>query len=178
MTISDLKTFPLNQNVYHKSVQTQGTIGALYIFPTNYTPDDCFSCDGYSLAISDYPDLYRVVGTRFNQAGGGAGTFRIPNYNITGKFLQPGADAGAQISAGLPNITGRFDTTNAGVPFSGHSGAFYADGGYYMFANQNQDGWKNSGGVAFNASRSNSIYGSSNTVQPSSQLVHVCIKYK
>ena len=173
MTITDLKTFPLNQNVYHKNVQTQGTIGALYIFPTNYTPDDCFSCDGYSLAISDYPDLYRVVGTTFNQAGDGAGTFRIPNYNVTGRFLQPSKNVGIQINAGLPNITGDFTCRS-----SHSSGCFtssYHSVGQAYWNNVNNDSFYLK---TFNASLSNGIYGSSNTVQPPSQTVHICIKYK
>ena len=174
MTISDLKTFPLNQNVYHKSVQTQGTIGALYIFPTNYTPDDCFSCDGYSLAISDYPDLYKVVGTTFNQAGDGAGTFRIPNYNVTGRFLQPGADAGTQISAGLPNITGTIYTST--VNSAGSANGAFKKSAWSSGTNESPGGTGNC--FSFDASNSNSIYGSSTTVQPASQLVHICIKYR
>ena len=161
--------------MYHKNVQTQGTIGALYIFPTNYTPDDCFSCEGYSLAISDYLDLYRVVGTTFNQAGDGAGTFRIPNYNITGRFLQPSTNVGIQIGSGLPNITG---TIHYGATNSGSGG-----GAFYTVSNAGCGDGDGDGGVynpviGFDASRSNAIYGSSSTVQPPSQTVHVCIKYK
>ena len=67
MEIKNLSTNQLNQNGYSKNTLTKGKIGALFTFPTLYTPDDCLSCEGYSLKISDYKDLYRVLGTQFNK---------------------------------------------------------------------------------------------------------------
>ena len=89
----------------------------------------------------------------------------------SGRVLQ-GADsthsADSTIEAGLPNITGTF--TSGAYGDGGFSGAFYnnntvgdhLDGGCY--------GRINSG---FDASRSNSIYGSSGTVQPPAYVVHI-----
>ena len=84
------------------------------------------------------------------------------------------------MAAGLPNITGG---TNAGT----HTGGMYASwlsGAFYNTTQTNES--KQVGGtynlsdriLMFDASRSNSIYGKSSTVQPSSQIVHICIKYK
>ena len=166
----------LNQNGYHKNVQTKGKIGALFAFPINHTPDDCLSCDGYSLLIVDYKDLFKLLGTTFNQIGDPEDTFRVPDYNITGRFLQPNSNVGIQTDAGLPNITGTTICFFGQGAWGGFSGALYANSGYLAPA----AGSGNVGGVAmtFDASQSNNIYGNSNTVQPPSQTVHVCIKYK
>ena len=105
MKIEELSSPLINQNGYHKNTLTKERIGALFIYPIDYTPDDCLSCDGYLLDILDYLDLYKVIGTKFNQEGDETGKFRIPDYNITGKFLQPGENVGNKVDAGLPNIT-------------------------------------------------------------------------
>lgn len=76
-------------------------------------------------------------------------------------------EAGGYVEAGLPNITGSFTTT--GYNGSG-SGAITYTGGA-----GNQHGWDGSGAVAqtyqLNASKSNAIYGNSNSVQqPATQM--------
>ena len=169
--IGTLKTPTINQNGYHKNILTKERIGTLFIYPTEYTPDDCLSCDGYSLLIIDYEDLYKVIGKQFNKANDPNDTFRIPDYNITGRFLQPNRNVGIQIDAGLPNITGT-------VPINLHfatSGAFYRGSMAYIGSPSSM---ANAEIPTFDASRSSAIYGNSNTVQPNSQTVHICIKYK
>lgn len=175
MKINTLETPEVNQNGYHKNTLTKERIGALFIYPIDLTPDDCFSCEGYSLLIEDYKELYKVIGTKFNQDNDAAGTFRIPDYNITGRFLQPGSNAGEQIDAGLPNITGAL---NSLVTFDlTTSGSFACSYGQGKATTSNGSPWEYSY-TNFDASRSSAIYGNSTTVQPSSQLVHICIKYK
>lgn len=171
MKVNTLKNPQINQNGYHKNVLTKERIGTLFIYPIDFTPDDCLSCEGYSLQISDYEDLYKVIGTKFNKNGDASGTFRIPDYNVTGRFLQPSQNAGGLIEAGLPNITGSTGMyTSAATP----SGPFYFSGSGGSGANR--DGVNVP--IFFDASRSSVIYGNSITVQPPSQLVHICIKYK
>lgn len=176
MKVNTLKSPPVNQNGYHKNSLTKERIGTLFIYPIDYTPDDCLSCDGYSLQITDFEDLYKVIGTKFNQSGDATGTFRVPDYNVTKRFLQPGNGAGVQLEAGLPNITGEFGKTQTISNDSYGKGAFTA-------IYEGQCGDANAGATrlyhwTFNASNSNFIYGNSTTVQPPSQLVHICIKYK
>lgn len=166
MEIKNLKTNQLNQNGYSKNVQTKGKIGAIYTFPADYTPDDCLSCEGYSLLIVDYQDLYRILGTKYNKSGDASGTFRIPDYNITKRFLQPGIDVGKQIAAGIPDhshTVKAFYWDSSGVAEEGRGSPDY---GHQKTL------------TTSNASASNSIYGNSTTVQPPSQIVHLCIKYK
>lgn len=161
----------LNQNGYTKNSLTKERIGTLFIYPIDFTPDDCLSCDGYSLLIEDYKELYSVIGTKFNQVGDAEGTFRIPDYNVTGRFLQPHVTSGIKIEAGLPNITGTFGVCGTGYT---PTGAFqYLKKGAALSNSGEADNIHD-----FNASRSSSIYGNSTTVQPPSQTVHLVIKYK
>lgn len=185
MKLFNLSVNQLNQNGYSKNMQTKGKIGALFAFPITHTPDDCLSCDGYSLLIVDYKDLYNLLGTYFNQANDPEGTFRIPDYNITRRFLQPSTEVGLIVEAGLPNITGMIDAsnTNANAEAFGETypdqitGAFGGIWGYQSALPDAQGGVMLRG-FDFDASRCSAIYGRSLTVQPPSQTIHLCIKYK
>lgn len=172
MKVKSLKNTQINQNGYHKNILTKERIGTLFVYPTDFTPDDCLSCDGYSLQISDYEDLYNVIGTKFNQSDDLAGTFRIPDYNISKRFLQPSDSAGLKIEAGLPNITGTIGAI--GLSGSVYTGAFYflSKGG--TLSNSGEPDYT----AGFDASICSEIYGKSDTVQPPSQTVHICIKYR
>lgn len=104
----------------------------------------------------------------------------------TGKCLW-GADSshavGTEIAAGLPNITGSVGQTYSGTTVNGgwHNyndcggggvGALYLSGKTYgsscTWANYND-----AGKIAFDASKSNSIYGASTTVQPPALAVNI-----
>ena len=77
--------------------------------------------------------------------------------------------AGEVLEAGLPNITGALNMGN-NTGFGNASGAFsVSEAGNYSGA-ANGKGYKNS---SFDASRSSSIYGKSNTVQPPAYLVNI-----
>ena len=185
MKISNLITNEVNQNEYHFNKLTRNKIGILYVAPVNIVPEDCLACDGYVLKIIDYKKLYSVIGNYFNTGEEAEDEFRIPDYNITGRFLQPSKNVGISINAGLPNITGKIDAsnTNANAEAFGETypdqitGAFEGIWGYQSALPDAQGGTMLRG-FDFDASRCNTIYGSSNTVQPPSQTVHICIKYK
>ena len=174
MEILSLNTKEINQNGYHFNRLTKNKIGMIFTAPVDYVPDDCLACDGYVLKIADYKKLYSIIKTKFNDGTEANDEFRIPDYNITKLFLQAGSGAGTKIAAGLPNITGSFGigdssgTTTSGV-FYTIASSRWSEGGGKAGSNPN---------VGFNASRSSSIYGKSTTVQPPSQIVHLCIKYK
>lgn len=94
----------------------------------------------------------------------------------SGRVLQ-GADdahaAGSEIEAGLPNITGymnRFYGEMATME-DATGGAFYPSNGYSKTYSMNWEYGKRA--VAFDASRSNAIYGKSNTVQPPALAVYI-----
>ena len=76
------------------------------------------------------------------------------------------------IEAGLPNITGSIHDNEDG---SGESGALYGSGtGSYSGHTQNPGRHD----LNFDASRSNPIYGNSDTVQPPSIKVRVKTRYR
>lgn len=185
MKISNLITNEVNQNEYHFNKLTRNKIGILYVAPVNIVPEDCLACDGYILKIIDYKKLHSVIGNYFNTGEEAEDEFRIPDYNITGRFLQPNKNVGIQTDAGLPNITGAFvnPPSSSWSDISDISAECLSGALYGTNRNQkisvNADAWGVCiDSIRLDASRSSSIYGSSNTVQPPSQTVHICIKYK
>ena len=78
-----------------------------------------------------------------------------------------GGDNSSLINAGLPNIKGQFEL-RAGVQIDNSpTGAFYFSNGPLNYANvtTNEKNTKTNQ-ITFSASNSNTLYGSSNTVQP------------
>ena len=175
MEILTLNSNEINQNGYHFNKLTRNKIGFIYTAPIKIVPDDCLACDGYVLKIADYKKLYSVIGKTFNTGTEAEDEFRIPDYNVTKRFLQPSQDVGNQIDAGLPNITGSTKYILYKNSFTS-SGAFKL--GEKGVTNDLNTGGSNSYTLNFDASASNSIYGKSSTVQPASHTVHLCIKYK
>lgn len=174
MEILKLQTNFTNQNNYSQNQLTPDFVGTLVVYPINFSHPKCLPCDGYILKRIDYEQLFSVIGTQFNDGTEAEDEFRIPDYNISKCFLQPGSNAGVKIEAGLPNITGAFGVGDSSGTST--SGVFYTISG---------SRWNEGGGsrgsnpdIGFNASRSSSIYGKSSTVQPPSQIVHICIRYK
>lgn len=78
--------------------------------------------------------------------------------------------AGDIVEAGLPNITG--NVTLTGVEGVYGSGAIYSNGDT-AGRNGGHESYTRNNKMGFNASRSNSIYGKSNTVQPPAYLVNI-----
>ena len=172
MKIISLSTNEINQNGYHFNKLTRNKIGFIYTAPIKIVPDDCLACDGYVLKIEDYKKLYSVIGSTFNNGDESEDEFRIPDYNVTKRFLQPSQEVANLVEAGLPNITGEI---NVRCNFDVATGAFYSEKTSCLGHNSNYSG---NGTAKFDASRSSSVYGKSTTVQPPSQTVHLCIKYK
>ena len=63
----------------------------------------------------------------------------------------------------------------SGNTTTGVGGALYKTGNSYAGLSTNTD--NNNAHLEFDASRSNSIYGNSTTVQPSAIAINYCIKY-
>lgn len=190
MKILNLHTNEVNQNDYHYNKLTKNKIGILYIAPLNIVPDDCLACDGYVLKIADYKKLYSAIGSKFNTGSETSEEFRIPDYNITGRFLQPGANCGSQISAGIPSIDLALRVDGGGTSkqyygntyltaygtddYGGTMSTLTNNSDEYMFQMSKAAKNKKAGDLILDTN----IYGKSKTVQPPSQIVHICIKYK
>ena len=142
-------------------------IGCIIPFSSNTIPAGFLVCDGSEVSKADYADLFAIIGNIYGAAID-TSKFKLPD--LRDKFVQgANGNLGTGKDAGLPNITGTFyHDTNAKA---GLSGAFtYKGTGRQNLAN---DTLTNSGLVTFDASKSNSIYGNSNTVQPPA----VCLNY-
>lgn len=101
---------------------------------------------------------------------------------VKGKILQCSDDkhpAGTDIEAGLPNITGKATFLQT----DGTDQNKFPDLGCFSWVNYNHS-WKTSAinegpakrDLLFNASRSNPIYGKSDTVQPPTHVVNAWIR--
>ena len=101
----------------------------------------------------------------FYSSGDGSTTYRMPLIKgVHPQFVAALAEAGQYIKAGLPNITGTASARDSDIS-DVVSGAFYQGASKYGLAFSR---WDTSGSECFDASRSNPIYGKSDTVQPPS----------
>lgn len=144
-------------------------IGVIQAFSGTTIPRGYLACNGTSYKVADYPDLYAVIG---NTYGGDTENFNVPN--LVDKFIQGSTTSGEEKEAGLPNITGTF-YHDPNVKFS-LSGAFSSYTAGSSTNLQNDAANKNSGYVSFDASKSNTIYGKSTTVQPPALTMVYIIK--
>ena len=162
-----------------------GTVrGSLYL-PAGYV-----KANGATVQRADYPRLVALA-ERHNLwtddvtanaglfgRGDGAATMVLPNW--TDRMPQfAGEGSGASVSAGLPNVTG---TTKMGFIFGNVTGVTPTSTGAVTV--QTQDATTNYGvGVAvrstigIDASKSNPIYGASETVQPAAIKLIPIIRY-
>jgi len=151
-----------------------------------YLPAGYVKCNGATVQRADYPRLVALadkhnlwtddvtVNAGLFGRGDGAATFVLPNW-IDRMVQLAGDGAGAAVAAGLPNITGEL-VYWGGQEFSG-SGAFVGSG--------KQDQWglggtgvdKDNTSALFDASKSNPIYGRSETVQPAAVKMLPTIRY-
>lgn len=151
-------------------------IGTIYAFAGNNIPSGYLPCNGSAISRTTYADLFAVIGTTYG-SGDGSTTFNLPN--LTDKFIQGSDTVGTVKSAGLPNITGDVSIADSVLPLR----VEYPHGAFYAADYVDYIGRVNTGNVsgyrvlAFDASRSNSIYGNSNTVQPPALTMRYIIKY-
>lgn len=142
-------------------------IGTILSYSAAIPPVGFLVCDGSEVSKTTYADLFEIIGDTYGTATD-TSKFKLPD--LRDRFVQgANGNLGTSKDAGLPNITGKFyHDTNAKA---GLSGAFTYEGtGRQNLAN---DTPANSGLITFDASKSNSIYGNSDTVQPPS----VCLTY-
>lgn len=129
-----------------------------------------------------------MIGTTYG-AGDGSTTFNLPN--LIDRFAEGGKSVGTKKEAGLPNIKGTLPSQFcANVNDLNGYGGWKADT-YYVSDAFTIHTWGNRfDGLSFNAngnsfdvqigidaSKSNGIYGSSDTVQPPALVLLPIIKY-
>lgn len=154
-------------------------VGTVITMSANEAPSGYLFCNGSEVSRTTYADLFAKIGTLYGE-GDGSTTFNIPE--LRGRFIQGGA-AGTVKNAGLPNITGSIvaeSNSNVQMLLDGNyteSGALYISGKISRKTISNGDAYQSPKDLCFDASRSNSIYGNSTTVQPPALTMRFYIKY-
>ena len=147
-------------------------IGTVLSYAGQTAPNGYLICNGASYAVADYPDLYAVIG---NTYGGDDTNFNVPN--LVDKFIQGSTTSGTKKEAGLPNIEGKWVGNSVYSPYleGTMTGAFSKGEGSGVKRWGSNDG-NGSNVFVFDASRSNTIYGNSDTVQPPALTMVYIIK--
>ena len=137
----------------------------------NTAPAGYLICDGRAVERNAYPELFDAIGATYGE-GDGSTTFNLPD--LMDKTVWGSTTVGQVKEAGLPNITGVFSygAGLADTPF----GCFYMNEQEPAIHNYTNGG-NYRGDVCMDASRSNAIYGKSNTVQPPALTLLPVIKY-
>ena len=149
-------------------------VGVIYPFggSNEKVPDGYLPCDGRAVSRTEYSALFNVIGTSFGN-GDNVSTFNVPD--LRERFLEgANGNLGNRIEAGLPNITGSFEPWGYRNSLS-PSGVFSQSG--TNLSAYDTTGAKKGSQINFNASKSNPIYGKSDTVQPPAVCVNYIIKY-
>lgn len=150
--------------------------GVIMPFAGQVTPEGWLPCNGQEVSRTTYATLYAAIGETYG-AGDGSTTFNLPD--LKDKTLWgANSNVGTVKSAGLPNITGLFGrVTGASSSDAGpFTGAFKSNGSLGL-SHGGYSSYTNARNADFNASRSNSIYGNSDTVQPPALCLNMIIKY-
>lgn len=145
----------------------------------NTAPAGYLICDGRAVERNAYPELFDAIGATYGE-GDGSTTFNLPD--LIGRFAEGSVTPGQYIEAGLPNITGHLTHLYRDYTLTDGGGQSDTDSALY---------WENTTSAVTNigtntaygydpvidASRSNPIYGKSNTVQPPALTLLPVIKY-
>lgn len=152
--------------------------GAICFFATTAIPTGWLLCNGSQVSRTEYAALFAAIGTKFGE-GDGSTTFTLPN--LDDRFIEGTTDTakvGQYLEAGLPNITGSSSrTTDQGLLASSAAvqGAFHL-ASEFSYPSGVQPSSGKTIRLGFDASLSSSVYGASQTIQPSSIRFLACIK--
>ena len=151
-----------------------------------YLPAGYIKANGATVQRADYPRLVALAekyslwtddvdaNAGLFGRGDGSGTMVLPNW--VDRMVQFAADGtGASVAAGLPNITGEL-VYWGGTEFLG-SGAFVSSGKTDQWGLGGPVTDKDNNSALFDASKSNPIYGASDTVQPPAIKLMPIIRY-
>lgn len=144
-------------------------VGTIIAVAYTGVPEGYMHCNGAAVSRTTYANLFNEIGTTYGD-GDGSTTFNLPN--TVARFLEGGISAGTYYEAGLPNITGNISAFKSSI-----SGAFVGSNNTNRYDGWNDNEDEYAASTSFDASRSNSIYGASTTVQPPAMTVIYCIKY-
>lgn len=174
--------------------ENQGAvIGEIRWFALPTPPTGWLVCNGAAVGTSDYPALFAAIGKTFTKVDpiyNDPVRFSLPD--LMGKVPWGSTSVGIVLDAGAPDVTGHFSATDnvclngyadKDTPkvFANNDGCFsFIDGsGGRALVNVIQVGnYADNRRVTFSASKSNNIYGNSDTVQPPALCLLPCIRYE
>ena len=153
--------------------------GMIAYFALTAVPEGWLICNGSNVSRVTYAALFAAIGERFG-AGNGVDTFTLPN--LEARFIEGTTDVskvGQYIEAGLPNITGSLGITgndpSHAFSVSYTEGCFTTTETSLSGLDSGSSGYR-TGIPKFDSSLSSSLFGTSQTVQPSSMQMLICIK--
>ena len=148
--------------------------GSIIWYAGASVPEGYLLCNGSNVSRTTYSQLFKVIGVKYG-AGDSTTTFGLPKLTDN-RFIEGAASVGTYKNAGLPNITGSFNSDLLTDGRISAKGAF-TTGSDWTYSTPDTGGDGSQSGFSFNASKSSSIYGNSSTVQPKSLTLLPCIKY-
>lgn len=170
---AELDEVPFKRLAFYSEVLAALPVGTILPFAGSSIPTGFLACNGAGVRATTYANLYAVIG---NTYGGNSTTFNLPQIEDN-RFLEFSSARGTKHNAGLPNITGSYPRCpHEENLYQAPTGAFGMAGPSPEIPGTSSES-SNTRGLSFDASRSNSIYGGSTTVQPKSLTVRAIIKY-
>lgn len=168
-------------------------LGFHYLHPYGTVPADSIICNGATYSRALYKDFFDYITTQgwvkteaewqeiakrdngfcpFYSDGDGSTNFRTPKFAPYMQIAIASGNVGKYHDPGLPNIKDSLNPIGQEDQNALPTGAFEKAPGKCMTGYSYYDG---NGAYEFNASRYNSIYGNSNTVQPESHEWMICV---
>lgn len=170
-------------------------LGFHYLHPYGTVPADSIICNGATYSRALYKDFFDYITTQgwvkteaewqeiatrdngfcpFYSDGDGSTNFRTPKFAPYQQIALASGSVGKYHQAGLPNITGYWNTRGPEILANATGGALSIEE-----TSDNYGYGHNTGGqspkLKLNASSSSSVYGRSSTVQPESHEWVVCV---
>ena len=170
-------------------------LGFHYLHPYGTVPADSIICNGATYSRALYKDFFDYITTQgwvvpedvwqesatrdngfcpFYSSGDGSTNFRTPKFAPYQQIAMGVAQATKYHQAGLPNITGYWNTRGPEILEDATGGAFSIEETSDLYS------WGHSEGspapkLKIDASRSSPVYGRSSTVQPESHEWVMCV---
>lgn len=170
-------------------------MGHLFAWPYQTPPDGAIQCNGTTYNRELYKDFFDYATSKgwvktetqwqsiasanegycpYYSQGNGSTTFRTPKFAPFMQIAIAGSSVGKHHKAGLPNIKGSYSASQLSDGSDSASGALIVGGGASRpTPGSPSDDSQN--GFSFDASKSNDIYGRSDTVQPESHEWMICV---
>lgn len=158
-------------------------IGSIIPYLGGEVPYGWLLANGASVLRSQYNKLFALIGTKFGTVD--EAHFNLPNLHH--RFIEGTtslSEVGSYVEAGLPNIEGYLNSANLGDIDAGYvlswNGALRPNRvrNGRIVATQENNNYVITDDANFDASKSNALFGSSDTNQPKSLRGYLLIRYQ